>query len=185
MIGFDEILAADQALFLYLHQIQSEWVDPIMQILSHRLIWIPLYLFIIFQIIHKKGIRGIRIILLIIFTVTMVDLACAEVLKPGFQRLRPCHDLEIKDVVQVLGACGGKYSFPSAHAANTMALALSVFWFSNRKFGIVLTLWSIAVGYSRIYLGVHYPLDVVGGFLLGALIAYLVFRVSSNLLKAD
>ncbi|MCD6594158.1 phosphatase PAP2 family protein, partial [bacterium] len=149
------------------HKLACSFMDFIMPMFSAKAGWIPIILAILIISIWRGGKVGRITALGVIVVFALADPLAARVLKPLFGRIRPCYALG--SAVRLLWSCGGKLSFPSNHAANSAAI-ISVFGYFYRKslwFGIPIAL---AVGLSRIYLGVHYPLDVFGGFVLGAII---------------
>lgn len=161
----------DERLFLYLNGMHQEWLDPIMGGLTGKLIWIPLYAFFVYLIIKhfKKG--SIWILAGIGLAILMADQTASGFMKPFFERLRPCHDPRWEGLIYNYGGCGGMYGFVSSHAANTFALAIYLnLLFRGRIKGFGwLFLWAAVVSYTRIYLGVHYPLDIIVGALVGLL----------------
>jgi undecaprenyl-diphosphatase len=113
--------------------------------------------------------------LIIVFICT--DQVTSSFMKPFFERLRPCHEFDHNQIT-LLASCGGKYGFASGHAANTMGLAIGVlFLFKKNIYTLSLVFWAVAVGYSRIFIGVHYPGDVLAGFLLGWLISFFWYKL--------
>jgi undecaprenyl-diphosphatase len=148
-------------------QSANPFFDWLMPVVSSKTIWlIPVLIGLaLLATIGKK--RGRIAALLIILTITTADPLCARVLKPAFRRLRPSHTLSD---VRLIGKKGGKYSFPSNHAANvTGAMLILAFFYRRSKF--VCGGLALLVGYSRIYLGVHYPSDVLAGMLIGISLA--------------
>jgi undecaprenyl-diphosphatase len=117
--------------------------------------------------------------LFIILAVTLADQFSVQLFKNIVQRLRPCHEPSLVGLVHLVnGECGGQYGFVSSHATNSFNVALlSLLFIKKRWFTISIILWAIVVGYSRIYLGVHYPGDVICGSLLGALIGWSIYRL--------
>jgi undecaprenyl-diphosphatase len=151
-----------------------------MVFVTERYTWIPFYLLIISMIIFKERKGAAAVILTIIITVISADLFASCLLKPLVGRLRPCHDGSINNLLHLVpGTCGGLYGFISSHAANTFALItiLNLFYRSRYKWISILFLWAIVVSYSRIYLGVHYPGDILAGALSGILWANIFYRI--------
>lgn len=174
----------DKDLFLLLNGEQSKLVDFIMVWASDKLVWVPLYLILLYWLFkHHKAYGWMALCLgLLIF---ISDQTASGLLKPWVQRLRPCHDPEMSLLTYTPSGCGGKYGFVSSHAANMFAIA--TFCWLNLK-GFVkyigwLFPWAALIAYSRIYLGVHYPGDVIVGALIGilsALICFSLFKVIRN-----
>lgn len=120
--------------------------------------------------------RGLVQILLLICAVGMADYIASGIMKPFFERLRPCQDPSLDHLITLVGSCGGKYGFASSHAANSASLAGGLFFmFRQRwpKFTIWMICWALIVGYSRIYVGVHYPGDVLAGMFVGILTSFV------------
>lgn len=145
-----------------------------MYTLSGILIWVPLYLAILITIGVKYKRKFIIILLFIILAATLADQGSVQLFKNIFHRLRPCHEPSLEGLVHLVdGKCGGLYGFVSSHATNSFNVALlSLLFIRRRWFAISIILWALTVGYSRIYLGVHYPGDVICGSILGALIGW-------------
>jgi undecaprenyl-diphosphatase len=163
----------DQRLLLWLNGHHSAFFDHVMYFVSGRYEWIPLYAVLIGFIIHKYRWKSIWIILAVIIMITLSD-QIANLLKSGVKRLRPCKDPEIGHLVHLVNNyCGGAYGFVSGHAANSFALTTFVSLLFRKKWVTTcMVLWAALVAYSRIYLGVHYPGDVIGGAIIGAVIAW-------------
>ena len=170
----------DQWLFLFLNGLHHPVLDGFMKAISDRWIWIPLYLILLYFVIRTYGLKSIYILISIGLLITLTDQLSVHLFKNTVQRLRPCHDPLIQPLVHLVdGHCGGSYGFVSSHASNVFALAV---FFGNlmKKKGHMwmyfLLVWAAVVSYSRIYLGVHYPLDIICGGLLGGFLALAVFR---------
>tara|TARA_B000000477_G_C6067572_1_gene217255 strand:+ start:351 stop:665 length:315 start_codon:yes stop_codon:yes gene_type:complete len=101
-------------------------------------------------------------------------------MKPYFERLRPCNDSSLQGLINVVAGCGKKFSFASSHASTTFSLATIFYLISKKKIKLMF-LWSILIGYSRIYLGVHFFIDVIFGFLVGYLTSNFFYRISKKL----
>jgi undecaprenyl-diphosphatase len=167
----------DKELMLFLNGMHSPFFDWIMWWSSDRLIWIPLYLFIAFLFYRKFNTSALLPIILTIVAVGMSDLISSHYIKEVVHRLRPDHDPEIGTMVHTLkGYTGGLYGFVSAHAANSFALAtMCLLFLRNKTFSICIYAWAILVSYSRIYLGVHFPADVICGAMLGSILAIILY----------
>ncbi len=166
----------DQKLLLFLNGLHSPFWDNVMYWISYKYTWIPLYIAIlIYLVIRQKKYAWISIILLIL-AVFLSDQLSVNAFKNVFLRYRPTHNLEIGDWVHIVRDYrGGQYGFVSSHSANAFAFStLSALIIRKKYLSYGLILWAIIVSYSRIYLGVHYPADIVGGAFLGVLIALIL-----------
>ena len=139
-------------------------LDGIITQLRNPYTWIPLYLFIIFWLFRYHRQYAWQILLLSLLCFGITDLVSAKILKPMIGRLRPCYDQELAAIIRNLIPCGGKNSMPSTHASNHFGLA--TFWFfsvrliSGRKW-YWLFFWALLIGYAQVYVGKHYPFDIV------------------------
>ncbi len=165
----------DQTIFLFLNSFNSPWWDKVMVVLSARLTWLPLYLFILVLLSLKHKRSMLIIVPVIILTIAAADQLSVHAFKEVFLRLRPCHEPELQGLVHTVNdRCGGMYGFVSSHAANSFAVAVLSLGLLNKKwYTILIICWATLVSYSRIYLGVHYPGDIIGGAALGASLACL------------
>lgn len=178
----------DQQLFLFLNSLHSSFMDPVMYAISGRIIWIPLYLAILVYmgITYKR--RFLIILIFIILAATLADQS-SVLIKNIVHHLRPCHEPALAGLVHILkGECGGVYGFVSSHATNSFDVAfLSLLFIKKRWYSISIVIWALVIGYSRIYLGVHYPGDVICGSVLGAFIGWSMYQLyvltDNNILK--
>ena len=166
----------DKSIFLILNGIHSSFWDKVMYWISGDTSWIFLYILLLIGLTIKYRWRMIFVILAVALAITASDQFSVHFFKEVFERLRPCHEPEISGVVHIVNNhCGGQYGFVSSHAANTFALAmLSSGLFQNKFYSWFVFIWAGVVSYSRIYLGVHYPGDIIGGAILGIFIGWLV-----------
>jgi undecaprenyl-diphosphatase len=183
----EQLLEWDKALFLYLNSQHTPWLDPIMMLFSHRLTWVPLYLLLLALIVRRHGRESWIPIVGIGLTILLADQVCSSILKPVFARLRPSHEPSLDGLVYIVDEYrGGHYGFASSHAANTFGLAMFFVLRYHRswKWTWFLFPWAAIVAYTRIYLGVHYPGDVIVGALIGMLAAYAGHWTCRKLRKA-
>lgn len=169
----------DRSFFLLLNSLNSPFWDNVMWLISGKFIWIPLYMFILYMVWKKYDRRIWLIIPLIALAITFADQLSVHAFKETFMRLRPCHEPSLSGMVHLVnGSCPGKYGFVSSHAVNSFsAAALSLLLLRKRWFTITIVIWASLVGYSRIYLGVHYPGDVVAGAMVGLLIGWMFYHL--------
>lgn len=177
----DHIIQFDRQIFLIINGMHSPFFDFLMFWLSDKFIWIPLYAVLLFLMIRQSPARWWLILISIALLVTITDQVSVKAFKDVFLRLRPCHEPLLEGMVRILNEhCGGKYGFVSSHATNTFGMAVFSGLMLKKRFGWVLPallVWAGIISYSRIYLGVHYPGDVLAGGAVGALIGWAVFRL--------
>jgi undecaprenyl-diphosphatase len=174
----------DRAIFLGINSFHLEWLNPLMKIFSGQIIWFPLIAFLIYKARPLYPQKKIFIFLAFILLVIIAsDVTSSYLIKNFANRLRPCRIPELKELIYQFGQkCGGKYGFVSSHAANTMGLITFTFFtlgLNLKKFWWFWTL-PVLVGWSRIYLGVHYPGDIIGGFSVGFIWGYVFYLIIKN-----
>ncbi|WP_291909638.1 phosphatase PAP2 family protein [Chitinophaga sp. CB10] len=173
----DSLLRGDLRLFFHINgQWHNALLDVIMPILREPYIWAPLYLFLALFVTINFGWRGFFWIVFFLITFGISD-QLSLFLKDYFGRIRPCRDPVVSHYTRVLVVyCPMSGSFTSNHAANHFALATFCFLTLKSFFGrytLLFYLWAAAIAYAQVYVGVHYPLDVTGGAVLGSLIGLL------------
>lgn len=178
----DQILQWDTELFLSLNTWGISALDPFFLAISKVTIWIPLYAFFIFFIFKKFDTKNALIIVAGAIVVTILtDQLSVHLFKNVFERLRPCWNEAIEGQMRLVkDGCGGKFGFVSSHATNTFGFALYMgMVFKDRVNWVLptLTIWALFISYSRVYLGVHYPLDVICGGILGSAIGITIFNL--------
>lgn len=178
----------DQKIFLFLNGLHTEWLDSFMFLVSHKLTWIPLYLFILFYAFRKKGWQfSVLLVIATLTTVALADQISLHAFKNVFERYRPSHNGEFGHLVHVVRDFkgeeyrGGSFGFVSSHAANMFGIATIIgllFRSTQKSILWLLLIWAALIAYSRIYLGVHYPADILVGGILGALLGFLVYLLA-------
>jgi membrane-associated phospholipid phosphatase len=171
----------DQQLFFFInHSLHIGFLDTLMPYWRSMYLWLPLYMFFIAYLILNHGKKGGYLILALLLTVGVADITSSRIVKKTVERLRPCNDGDIKDKVKLLVRCGGGYSFTSSHATNHFAVAIFLFFacfYNNKRLKWALIAWAASIGFGQIYVGVHYPFDILCGAILGSAIGYFGYRV--------
>lgn len=176
----ETLIKLDQEFFLILNGLHATWLDGIMFWVSGKKEWIPFYLAIVSTIIYQFRWRSIIVLVFIGIAILFADQIVSGFMKPFFQRLRPSHEPVLEGMVHIInGYKGGSYGFASSHAANAFGLAMFIYLLFKTKFKYIrlIFLWAAIVAYSRIYLGVHYPGDIITGGIIGTMCGYFSFKV--------
>lgn len=182
----EKIIELDKELLLFLNSFHHPMIDPVMYYVTKTTFWIPLYIFFVFLIfkVYRKDawwlIAGAAI------TILLADQITSSLMKPYFARLRPSQDPSLEGLVHLVnGYKGGLYGFASSHAANTFGISLFV-WLTLHKHyrwvGLAFV-WAGLMTYTRIYLGVHFPGDILVGAIVGLMCGWISFRFSQTLLN--
>ncbi|WP_075352100.1 phosphatase PAP2 family protein [Algoriphagus marinus] len=179
----------DEELFIWLNSFHADWLDPIVFQLTQTITWIPFYAILIY-LIYRADHKGIWWVLGgAALTILISDQVTSGFMKPFFERLRPCHDERWEGIMHNYGRCGGLFGFVSSHAANTFGIATFLNLKLKGKIPFLkwLYLWAFIISYTRIYLGVHYPFDIllgaVIGIIAGLLTWFLIVFVKREILK--
>ncbi len=183
----DKLKNIDNALLLFINHHHTPFFDGFMMMMSNRFVWIPLYLGLALLAFRKYGWRSLLLIVCAGLAVAMSDQLASHLVKNLVKRYRPSHNLVLSQQLHyVNNYLGGLYGFASSHAANTVALALFLTLAMPRMplLSVFLFCWVGLVCYSRMYLGVHYPSDIAGGAIIGAVSALVMSRVY-NLIRAN
>lgn len=178
----EQLVQLDKDLFLFLNGLGTTTFDGFWMFITGKWNAIPLYALLLFLLYKNFGAKHTLLIVVVVaLMITGTDQLANLFKKVLFLRPRPCHEPDVAETMRLVKSyCGGKYGYFSAHAASSMALAvfLGKLLRPYYKYAIVLlVIWALFVGYSRIYIGVHYPGDVVTGMFFGVLIASLATRL--------
>ncbi|NIJ54273.1 phosphatase PAP2 family protein [Dyadobacter arcticus] len=175
----DTLIHSDQELFLWLNGHHVPWMDTLMYWITFKYTWVPMYLILVFFSMKPGARRGLGTILIVLISVVIADKITSGLMKPYFIRFRPCHEPTLQGMVHQVTGCGGLYGFASSHASTSFALATT--WFAllrpNVKYIGLLFVWACIYSYSRVYVGVHYPADIVIGALIGLLVGWLIIQL--------
>ena len=177
----------DQTLLLYLNGFHNTFGDYFMSTFTGKWIWIPMYASILYVLLKNYNWKVVLgCLVAIALTITFADQVCASVIRPMVERLRPSNpENPISEWVHIVnGKRGGRYGFPSCHASNSFGLAFFlVFLFRKRWLSLFICGWAALNCYTRIYLGVHYPGDLLAGTLVGLCGAFLMYYILRKVIK--
>jgi undecaprenyl-diphosphatase len=179
----NELIHKDIELLIYLNNLGTTQWDGFWLFITNKFSAIPLYLLLLYFTYKYFGLKKTLLILVAVALLITITDQTSNLFKYGFKRLRPCHNEDISHLVRLVkSSCGGKFSYFSAHAANSMSVAV-FFGMLFKKYSnywlVFLISWALLVGYSRIYIGVHFPLDVITGIAFGIIYGLLIYAVST------
>lgn len=183
----EQVIAVDQFLFELINgQAHNAVLDWLMPIWREKSTWIPLYIALAAFVGYKYRLQGLYLLLALALAVGLADTVSSKIIKPSVHRLRPCNDPALKDEVQLLVHCGSGYSFTSSHASNHFAVAafLSLtLGLHYRRIRWPLYLWAASIALGQVYVGVHFPLDIFIGAILGIIIGNIVAKTYLRMLN--
>lgn len=178
------LLNLDQSLYLFFNGFHTPLLDSFMMLFTGRFIWIPLYVALAMLLWHAFGTRrAVFFLMMAGVAILLTDQTCASLIRPLVQRLRPSNPENPLSELAIIvnGYRGGMYGFPSCHAANSFALAVFIAMLLPRwRIVLFITLWAAANSYSRLYLGVHYPGDLLVGAIIGSAFGFLCAKIAKR-----
>jgi len=181
-----EILHFDEYLFRLINDSwQHPFLDNLLPWWRNKYNWIPFYLILVIFLIYQFQLKGLYLILFAILTIGVADITSSQLIKKTVKRVRPCNDMAVQSSVHLLVPCGGGYSFTSSHATNHFALAFFLIFALGKRFKNIkwpLIIWAGMIALAQVYVGVHYPFDVIGGALLGIIIARFIYYLYETIL---
>lgn len=184
----EELLELDKRLLLFLNGLNTPFLDSVMLMLTETFIWSPLYAILIFFIIKTYGKSSLWILLGVVATILLCDRITSGFMKPFFARLRPSHEPSLEGLLHLVNDYrGGLYGFASSHAANTFGVAFFIWLFLRKHYRWIwiIFVWATLMTYTRIYLGVHYPTDILVGIAVGLLSGWISQRLSLYLMNRN
>jgi undecaprenyl-diphosphatase len=177
----ENLISFDRSLFLALNALHASWLDPVMFWASKGLIWLPLFVFLLYLVLNTFRWKTLTVLAALALMITLSD-QLSNLVKNDVCRLRPSHQPELAGSVHIVKDYrGGEFGFYSAHASNTFATAVFLILLFQRRYRFlyfVLIGWAALMSYTRIYLGIHYPSDVIAGALAGCLIGWFTGRIT-------
>lgn len=185
----EHLISIDKELFFAINQgWSSPFLDWLMPILRNPYTWAPLYLFIVIFCIKTYKMKGAFFILAIALNFGLSDSISSQLVKKTVQRIRPCNDIEMKEDVQLRVRCGTGFSFTSSHATNHFAMAVFLILGFYKRWKWILPLgllWAASISIAQVYVGVHYPGDILAGTILGSLIGWISYNLYCRLTKPE
>lgn len=181
----EELVHFDKELFLFLNHLGSSQWDGFWLFITNKWSALPLYVLLAYATYRVYGLKQLLMVMVSIAVLILATDQLANFFKYGIARLRPCYDLEIGESVRLVKAsCGGRFGYFSAHAGNSFAVATFFTLLLGAKYrfvGFFLMVWAVTVAYSRIYIGVHFPLDILTGAIIGIGMASLFYHLFTRI----
>jgi undecaprenyl-diphosphatase len=170
--------------FHLINGIGFEAMDPIMLLISNKFTFIPLYLYLLYLLYKNKTSNFVWTLVAVTTLILIADAGSVHLFKNQFEVLRPCYTPIVMQKMRFVTDCGGQYGFISSHASNSFAIAFFIsLLLRSKKIFFRLFNWAALVGLSRIYLGVHFPYDVIGGMFWGLFVSLLVYKIFKSKLN--
>jgi undecaprenyl-diphosphatase len=182
----EKIIAIDKDLLVFLNGLGSESFDGFWLIITKQVYWTPYFLLVFYFFAKKIGWKNFLIALVFIALLILVSDQTSNFFKNHFQRLRPCNDLDLKNIIRIVKP-SDSYSFFSGHATNSMATTVFVFLIIRRyyKYALLLFLFPLIFAFSRIYLGLHFPTDILTGYAFGATFGFVFYKIYQKYILKD
>ena len=182
----EKLQKIDEYFFRIINSSGWEQMDEVMILISTKWFWIPLYIYILHLLYKQFSNQFLKILLSLGLLIFLADFGSVHLFKEVFERVRPCNMIPALDSIRLIDGynCGTGFSFISSHAANSFAIAFFISIIFRNLWGFIyLFSWAVLIGYSRIYLGVHFPFDIVGGMFWAIIVSLLTHKFLS--LKID
>ncbi|MDL2252404.1 phosphatase PAP2 family protein [Odoribacter sp. OttesenSCG-928-J03] len=174
----------DTEWFVFINKMHATWLDPIMELFSSYACWVVICAIVIVAMLHYKHKKMGRISALFLVSSIATNGLINNILKVIIARPRPSQEQSLNEIIHLLESTGISYSFFSAHSSSSFCLAVfSALFFRKKWYTITILAWALLVSYSRIYVGKHYPIDVITGILFGSLLGFLGFRLFTRYQK--
>lgn len=180
----EKIINLDKELFVFLNNLGSKSFDGLWLIITEQRNWIPFFIILIYLVYNKLGTKKTAKVILAVAVLILISDQTCNLFKNHFQRLRPCNTEDLIGLIRVIKS-SDTYSFFSGHATNTSAIATFLFLILRKRYNhfYLIFLWPLIFAYSRIYLGLHFPIDILTGYLVGCLFGFIGYKFFQNLLK--
>ena len=186
---FETLISWDKTLFELINQtLTNGFLDGILPWLRDKYIWVPFYIFLIAFFIINYRLKGLAVTLFVVATIAISDQTSSTLIKESVERLRPCKNPALEEQVRLLIDCGPAFSFTSSHATNHFALAGFLATILGTRWGWVpaaIYTWAFVVSYAQVYVGVHFPFDVLAGGIVGTLIGKVMARITKGVTSFD